>query len=44
MKRNTVFTATLQAAKTHRWLSLGTALCALSSVAVSLLPPLVLGI
>lgn len=43
MKRNTVFTATLQAAKTHRWLSLGTALCALSSVAVSLLPPLVLG-
>lgn len=43
MKRNTVFTAILQAAKTHRWLSLGTALCALSSVAVSLLPPLVLG-
>ena len=43
MKRSTVFTATLQAAKTHRWLSLGTALCALSSVAVSLLPPLVLG-
>lgn len=43
MKRNIVFTATLQAAKTHRWLSLGTALCALSSVAVSLLPPLVLG-
>ena len=43
MKRNTVFTATLQAAKTHCWLSLGTALCALSSVAVSLLPPLVLG-
>lgn len=43
MKRNTVFTATLQAAKAHRWLSLGTALCALSSVAVSLLPPLVLG-
>lgn len=43
MKRNTVFTATLQAAKTHRWLSLGTALCAFSSVAVSLLPPLVLG-
>ena len=43
MKRNTVFTATLQAAKTHRWLSLGTALCALSSVAVSLLPPLVMG-
>ena len=43
MKRNTVFTATLQAAKTHRWLSLGTALCALSSVAISLLPPLVLG-
>lgn len=43
MKCNTVFTATLQAVKTHRWLSLGTALCALSSVAVSLLPPLVLG-
>lgn len=43
MKRSTVFTATLQAAKAHRWLSLGTALCALSSVAVSLLPPLVLG-
>lgn len=43
MKRNTVFTATLQAAKTHRWLSLGTALCALSSVAISLLPPLVMG-
>lgn len=43
MKRNTVFTATLQAAKAHLWLSLGTALCALSSVAVSLLPPLVLG-
>ena len=43
MKRNTVFTATLQAAKAHRWLSLETALCALSSVAVSLLPPLVLG-
>ena len=43
MKRNTVFTVTLQAAKTHRWLSLGTALCALSSVAASLLPPLVLG-
>ena len=43
MKRNTVFTATLQAAKAHRWLSLGTALCALSSVAVSLLPPLVMG-
>lgn len=43
MKRSTVFTATLQAAKTHRWLSLGTALCALSSVAVSLLPPLVMG-
>ena len=43
MKRNIVFTATLQAAKAHRWLSLGTALCALSSVAVSLLPPLVLG-
>ena len=43
MKRNAVFTVTLQAAKTHRWLSLGTALCALSSVAASLLPPLVLG-
>lgn len=43
MKRNTVFTVTLQAAKAHRWLSLGTALCALSSVAASLLPPLVLG-
>ena len=43
MKRNAVFTVTLQAAKAHRRLSLGTALCALSSVAVSLLPPLVLG-
>ena len=43
MKRNAVFTVTLQAAKTHRWLSLGTALCALSSVVASLLPPLVLG-
>ena len=43
MKRNAVLTVTLQAAKTHRWLSLGTALCALSSVAASLLPPLVLG-
>ena len=43
MKRNTVFSATLQAAKAHRWLSLGTVLCAVSSVAASLLPPLVLG-
>ena len=43
MKRNTVFAATLQAAKTHRWLSLGTVLCAVASVAASLLPPLVLG-
>ena len=42
MKRNSVFAAVCGAAAAHRLLSVGTLLCAASSVLASLLPPLLL--